>query len=122
MTAFTAIQKALRSFERPAVPYTYEGDEVRYFTYNYADNRGADYGDDTPGSAVADVQVHMFLPITDPVTKAKTNFIKDQNLVRKALFTAGFTYPDVIVRREDDTSSWHIIFECEYEEENGLEQ
>lgn len=122
MTAFAAIQKALRQFGRPAVPYAYEGDEVKYFTYNYADNRGADYGDDAPGSAVADVQVHMILPLKDPVTKANTSFTRDQALVRSALFAAGFTYPDVTVRREDETNCWHIIFECEYEEDPGLEE
>lgn len=121
MTALAAIQTALRTFGLPAVPYVYEGQEVRYFTYNYADNRGMNFGDDAPGSAVAAVQVHLFLPITDPVTKSKQSFTKDLTKVRNALFGAGFTYPEVTVQREDDTNHWHLIFECEYEEETGLD-
>ena len=122
MTAFAAIQKALRQFGRPAVPYVYEGDEVRYFTYNYADDHGADFGDDVPGSTLADVQVHMILPITDPSTGAKISFTQDRKRVRDALFKAGFTYPVVTVRREDEVKCWHIIFECEYEEDPGLDE
>ena len=121
MTAFQAIQRALRPFGWPAVPYVYGGKEKRYFTYNYADNHGDDFGNDIPGSVVVGVQVHMYLPITDPSTGNKTNFIQDQKTARDALFHAGFTYPAVTIRREDETECWHITFECEFEEDPDVE-
>lgn len=117
MTAFKAIKTALRQFGYPANPYTYEGKEPKYFTYNYADNRGGDFGDDDPGCDVVAVQVHMFMPIRDPTTNAKINFQDDQRTVRQALFGHGFTYPEVAVIEEQETNKWHLVFECEYEEE-----
>ena len=116
MTAFSAIKTALASYGYPAVPGKYEGTQSRYFSYNYADNHGADFGDDDPGCDIADVQVHLFLPIVDPSTKAKVNFLSLQQQVRRSLHEAGFTYPSVTVLREDDTNTWHLVYECEYEE------
>ena len=119
-TAFSAIKTALAIFGYPVHPGKYEGAAPRYFTYNYADNHGADFGDDRPSCDVADVQVHLFLPIVDPETKARVNFIPTQQSVRHALYSAGFTYPSVTVLRENDTNTWHLVFECEFEEDDAI--
>lgn len=116
-TAFAAIKVALSSFGYPAVPYTYDGKEARYFTYNYAVNQGGNFGDDIPDCNVAAVQVHYFMPIRDPTTKSRLNYQDDLQTIRNSLFGHGFTYPDVAVIEEAETNKWHLVFECEYEED-----
>ena len=116
MTAFAAIKTALAQFGYPAVPYTYDGKEQRFFTYWYADNRGGNFGDDQPGSDVAAVQVHFFMPIRDPTTNGRLSYQSDLRAIRNALFDAGLTYPSVSVMEEKETNKWHLVFESEYEE------
>ena len=115
MTALDAVHTAIAGFGYPAVPCLYEGKEKKYFTYNYSGNHGADFGDDAPGCDLAEVQVHFFMPIVDE--KKRENYTLIRNEIRKALFGNGFTYPSVEVIEEHDTNTWHLVFECEYEEE-----
>ena len=56
------------------------------------------------------------MPITD-ASGAKLNFITDVRTIRHLLFGHGFTYPEVVVNEETQNNKWHIVFECEYEEE-----
>ena len=118
MTAFGAIRTALAYLGVPCVPGTYEGDELTYITYNYALIRGADFGDSTPACDIADVQVHYFTPCRDPATHKQVNYNAVRKEIRDALFSADFTYPEVEVMEERDkaTASWHLVFECQYEE------
>ena len=116
MNAFAAVRNALQEISWPKVPYRYDGTENKYIVYNYADNHGADFGDDEPGADLAEIQVHLYMPVADPVTHAKTNYMPDMRNVRELLFLGGFPYPAVNVIREDETNYWHIVFECEYEE------
>lgn len=119
MTAFGAIRNALTQFGYPMEVELYEGTEKRFFTYNYADDHGDDFGDDIPGTNLVSVQVHYFMPVIENNRKVSFQTIRKQ--IRTALFEAGFTYPEVTIRRDrtQDTNNdmWHIIFECEYEEE-----
>lgn len=110
MTVFEAIRQALKETypEIPAVPYTYDGDKDLYITYNYAHDRGGDFGDNQPSVNVVSVQVHLWLP-------KRINFQSYRTTVRSALFRKGFTYPDVTVLEEDTMR--HIVFACEYEEQ-----
>lgn len=118
MTAFAAIQKALKQFGYPVVPDKYDGKEKRYIVYNYALLQGADFGDDAPGANLASVQVHLYLPVwQDDRRSGKNNYRADLDKIRNALFGWGFTYPEVTVLRHDETETYHIVFECEYEEE-----
>lgn len=120
MNAFGAIKAAVTQFGYPAVPYTYDGKEQKYITYNYAYNHGGGFGDDTPECDVASVQVHFFMPIRS-TTNARLNFREDMTKIRNALFGYGFTYPEVEVIEETETNKWHLVFECEYEEEYEAE-
>lgn len=108
MTEFEKIIKAIAPFGFPYAPDVYTGEAERYFVYNYADERGAIYGDDVPLETVASVQVHLYLPW-------KEDFISLKNKVRKSLLREGFTYPEVTNIKDEDKR--HIIFECEIEEE-----
>lgn len=107
MTAFENIVEAIRGFHYAYSPDTYKGAGEKYFTYNYADQRGTAFADDEPEAVIAYVQVHFFLP-------EKENFLKEQNQIRMALFRQGFTFPQVTVDVENQKR--HLIFECEIEE------
>ena len=108
MTEFEKIIEAVKGFGFPYEPDIYTGEEERYFVYNYADERGLVFADDSPEVVKADVQVHFFLPVEE-------NFIKIKNRIREALFKQGFTYPEVTVLRE--AKKRHLVFECDIEEE-----
>lgn len=108
MTEFEKIIAAIEPFGFPYAPDIYEGSEERFFVYNYADERASFYADNAPEAVKASVQVHLYIP-------AEENFIALKNQVRAALFSKGFTYPEVTVLREKDKR--HIVFECDIEEE-----
>lgn len=110
MTAFENIVEVIKSFGYPYSPGVYEGEKKKYFTYNYADDRGGLYADNTPETTIVSVQVHFFLPL-------KENFIKEKNQIRQALFQQGFTYPEVTILTENEEKIRHIVFECDIEEE-----
>lgn len=108
MSAFEKIVGAIQGFGYPYEPDVYGGEKKKYFTYNYADERATLFADETAVSVVASVQVHFFLPYRE-------NFISEKNRISKALFNAGFTFPEVTILKENDIR--HIIFECDIEEE-----
>lgn len=108
MTEFEKIIEAIKDFGFPYEPDVYTGEAEKYFVYNYADERGIVFADDSPEVVKADMQIHFFLPEDE-------NFIKIKNQIRDALFKQGFTYPEITVRK--DGKKRHIIFECEIEEE-----
>lgn len=75
----------------------------QYYSFNYT-ILGADYSDDAPNHQRYLIQVHFYCPRTfDTVQR-----IRD---TQNALFSAGFTWPDVITGSDEDGQ--HIIFECE---------
>lgn len=110
MTAFENIVEAVKSFGYPYSPGVYKGEDKKYFTYNYSDDRGGLYADNIPETTIVSVQVHFFLPLRE-------NFIKEKNQIRQALFQQGFTYPEVTVLTESEEKIRHIVFECDIEEE-----
>lgn len=112
MTVNEIIIKALEPFGIPVKPDFYNGPEPKYFTFNYADDRGADYGDNMPLSAVVYMQIHYFCPMTEDYLYAKKK-------IRKALFNAGFTYPSVTDATIAEDEIRHLVFECDIE--NGYE-
>lgn len=117
MTAFEAIVQAAKQIEIPASPGIYNGKADKYIVYNHALLRGDNFGDDEPGADVAEVQVHLYMPYENPQTHGKINYRDDLDTLRHALFGHGFTYPEVTVLREEDVKKWHIVFECEFEED-----
>lgn len=110
MTTFEKITEALKLFQLPCVPDVYKGSEKRWITYNYADDYGTDFADDAPETVINSVQVHLFLPVNEPFTQLKKK-------IRRALFEAGFTFPEITIQTEDEEKIRHIIFECDIEEE-----
>lgn len=108
MNTFEKIVQAIKKINYPYAPDTYEGDEKRFFTYNYATDKGAIWGDNEVEAVTASIQLHFFLPATD-------NFIRIKKEIRNALTEEGFTFPEITVLTEEDIR--HIIFECEIEEE-----
>lgn len=112
MTTFNKIIQAIQPFGLPHRPDIYEGNAKNgWFTYNYADDRGADFADDGPDAVLVTVQVHLFLPV-------ETDYIAMKNNVRKALYQQGFTFSEISYFVEDN---WrHIVFECDILEEDAL--
>lgn len=124
MYAYQAIQQALSPLAMengwPLEPDVYDGDAVTYITYNEADNRSSEFGDDDPLYRTVGLQIHFFTPLYKPGTKKKTNYLPHREAIREALYAGGFTYPEVAVRADTDldpqASVCHIVFECEYVE------
>lgn len=110
MTAPQRITEALAEFGYPVAEGYYTGSEDHYFVFNYADEYGADFGDDTPECTVAAMQVHFFLPRDEAYQTIKRS-------IREALFSAGFTYPAITNFTVKETNTRHIVYECEVDEE-----
>ena len=123
MTALEAIRGALvpvtTKYGWPIEPTIYDGDSRYYITYNYADDRGEDFGDSAPGCNLASMQIHFFMPQRDG--KKLLSYQGYKKEIREALFAADFTYPAVTVIPEHDADRqsdiWHICFECEFIED-----
>lgn len=103
------IVEAIRPLGIPCVPDLYTGNEERYVTYNFVDDYGTDFADDEPETIVNSMQIHFFMP-------AKETYIDWKKRIRKALFDADFTFPEVTIQTEDENTIRHMIFECSIEE------
>lgn len=97
------------------VPTKYTGTATTYITFNYEDDRGVAFADDTPIADVAYLQIHLFCPRT-------SNYHSKKTQIRKALFNAGFSYPQITSLYEDETETNHIIFQCEIEGNSETEE
>lgn len=111
MTVNEKIVQALTPFGIPIKTDFHGGHDDEYFTFNYADDRATDFGDDGPQHVVAYMQIHWFLP-------RQKDYLALKKKIRNALFHAGFTYPEVTVMTERDIR--HVVFECEIEDEDAL--
>ncbi len=114
MTINEKIKNALEGFELPVTTDFFGGGEEEYVTFNYADDRAVAFADDAPILAEADMQIHYFLP-------ADKNYLEAKKGMRKALFEAGFTYPEVAEFVEPDSNVRHIVFECKIENDYEME-
>ena len=108
MTALKACYQALKGLGITIIPDLQTGKESEYITYNYADDRGGDFGDEEPYGNLVSVQVHYCCDLSRPYTAVKRT-------IRRALDGAGFTYPSVTEQNTEIRR--HLIFECEYFEE-----
>lgn len=126
MNTFEKIQLIAKNLGIKAWPDVYSGKDEdrpeRWITYNLADNRGALFADDNPNAVVHSVQVHLFLP-------ANKNFFAIQKAIREAMFSEGFTFPEitnlvdtVTTANAGTTRLRHIIFESETEDEDFYEE
>lgn len=118
MTVNEKIVQALTPFGIPIKTDFHAGDDDEYFTFNYADDRAVDFGDDGPQHVVVSMQIHWFLP-------RLKDYLEMKRKIRNALFRGGFTYPEVTEFVEksiqkSDKDIRHVIFECEIEDEEAL--
>ncbi len=103
------LRNALLPFGDPVENAVYQGKEKQYYVFNYS-TLAADFGDDGPVHERYLVQVHLFTPLGENVTKR----VRD---TKRALFSAGFTWP--ATENASDEDGRHIVFECETAE--GIE-
>ncbi len=106
MSVEAEVKAALDVFGDPvekSVLYAAAGKRpARYYTFS-CDSMGDDFGDDGPGAEVWLVQVHLFAPLGE-------NCIRRARETKRALFAAGFTWPDMT--DATDTDGQHYVFEC----------
>ena len=115
MTVNEKIIHALSGFGIKVTPDFFGDGSDEYFTFNYADDRAADYGDDKPTHTVAYMQIHYFCQINK-------DYLQIKKRVRKALLEAGFSYPAVVDATESGDKERHLVFECSIENEYELEE
>lgn len=115
MTVNEKIIAALTGFGIPVTPDFFGGDASEYFTFNYADDRAGDFGDDCPINVIAYMQIHYFCEM-------KKDYLLMKKKIRKALFDAGFSYPEVTDATLLDGGIRHLVFECSIENEYELTQ
>lgn len=99
------IKDTLEPLGLPVRQDVYDGNEDKWITYNYADDRGIEFVDDEPVTDEIEIQIHLFVPF-------EFNYLSMKRNIRRALIGAGFSYPTVHVFYEDDTDIRHIVFEC----------
>lgn len=115
MTVNGKIIQSLSKFGIKVTPDFFGDGEEEYFTFNYADDRASDFGDNEPLQVVAYMQIHYFCPV-------KKDYLKLKKEVRNALMDAGFTYPVVTDATVSGDEERHLVFECSIENEYELEE
>lgn len=103
MTINDKIKRALAPLGLPVKAGVYQGNEVRYMTFNY-DLLPCQFVGNRPIYYRALVQVHLFLPLGE-------NGVVLRRQTAEALSGAGFTWPESI--DASDEEGQHIVFECE---------
>ena len=109
------IVTALQSLDLPVVERLYEGKKKEYITFNYADDRAEDFGDDSPHADVAYMQVHY-------ICTWDTDFDATKRKIRQLLFDAGFSWPEVTDASDDYEKVRHFVYECWIENDYELEE
>ena len=93
----------------------YEGDEEEFITFNMADDIGADCGDNKPGTNTIFIQVHYVCPWGK-------DYAGTRKRIRKALFKAGFTWPEVQEVSDSTDRLRHIVLECAIDNDYDIEE
>lgn len=88
------------------VPQIYTGTATEYITFNYSEYP-LEFADNAPQTIGYSVQVHYFCPLKKNVQTIKDN-------IQNALFTAGFSYPQI--QDVTDGDGQHYVFLTTYEE------
>lgn len=76
---------------------------ARYYAFSCRSFGGA-FGDDEPDCERWLVTVHLFAPLTE-------NCVRRARETKRALFAAGFTWPQYTDATDEDGQ--HLVFECE---------
>lgn len=104
MTVDQKIRTALLPLGYPVENAVYQGTEKTYFTFQYT-TITTDFADDTPGHERYLISVSLVAPLNN------STISKLIRRTKKALFAAGFTWPETFNNSDDDGRN--IIFECE---------
>lgn len=115
MTIHQKIKNALKGFGIPVTEDFFGGDNEEYLTFNLVADKAVTHADDAPVHDVANVQIHWFLPVGK-------NYLARKKEIRKNLHDNGFTYPEVAVLVEPDNKTRHIVFVCDVENDDELEE
>lgn len=107
------ITGALSSLNLPMAERLYEGDSDEYITFNLADDIGADYGDNDPGTNTVFMQIHYVCPWPK-------DYYPIRRQIRKLLHEAGFTWPEVTDVSDASTRMRHFVFECSIDNDYDL--
>ena len=91
----------------------YSGNETKWITYSYADERATLHADDAPQIDTAEIQIHLFVP-------SKFNYFQLKKQIRSLLFGAGFSYATIVTLLEDNIR--HLVFECSVEGKSETEE
>ncbi|MBD5356515.1 MAG: hypothetical protein HDR88_06115 [Bacteroides sp.] len=89
--------------EKSVLDAAAKGHPLRYYTFA-CDSFGAAFGDNEPGCERCLVHIHLFAPLNQDCFRQ----IRD---TKRALFAAGFTWPQVTDATDQDGQ--HFVFECE---------
>lgn len=103
MTVNACLRGALSGLGLEVLPEVDEQHRERCFTFNY-DMVPAQFADNRPMWYRCLVQVHLFLPL-------KENSVKLRQGAAAALFSAGFTWPEVVDASDEEAQ--HYVFETE---------
>lgn len=105
-----ALQSACASVYPDATfPDVYIGPLLEYVVWNYSEIPSV-HADRAPRASVYLCQVHLFLPRGK---NPKTAILA----LRRALFNAGFTWPDLT--NASDSDGQHLVLECQYTDGGG---
>lgn len=105
MTVNQRLREALVPLRLPVQASTYvpASPSERYFTFNVS-TLGADFADNEPGHERLLLQLHYYCP-------TGYDSVADVRRIKKLLFAADFTWPDVT--NTGDAAGQHIVFEFE---------
>ncbi len=107
MSVEARVKAALNAFgdpvEKSLLDAAAKDHPPRYYTFACS-SFGDDYGDDEPGHERWLVSVHLFAPPGE-------NVIRRARKTKRALFAAGFTWPEMVDASDQDGQ--HYVFECE---------
>lgn len=100
---------ALKQFGYPVAQGNSPMDDDTYFAFTTRASPD-DFGDDKPHADVVSVMLHFYAPYT-----RNTQALRRK--IRRAIFDAGFTYPNMTdasePERASDGTEQHIVFEFE---------
>jgi hypothetical protein len=109
------VRNALKDFGLPISEDFHTGEEEEYITFNLDTDEATEYADDVPIGDTAHMQIHWILPVTK-------NYLSGKKKIRKMLHENGFTYPKVDGFVEPGNKVRHIVFICDIENDEELEE
>jgi len=104
MSINSTIRSAVTPIVAVCVPDVYTGTATEYCTFNSSEYPTR-FADDVPTFIGHSVQLHYFCP-TGVNPEAKKAALKS------ALFSAGFSYPEI--QNMSDADGQHFVLECEF--------